>query len=474
MRLRRARSLLLLSVLAAGLLAGCVTTLAPTQVLPREANAAVTEVALAVGPGAIKHYAWTECFGEDATYTCVLVYSRVTMGAVIYSYGFVQTIGEFARYPDGAVNSAGDAYVVWSECTDFITCYDYWTVFPATHPENVEPTSGYVDASHRQSEDRPVVVGRGLDVYAAYYVEVFSAVRLRYQQLNGGNRTGYIDNTTLNPEAVSLVVDSNGDLHAVWVRNPISDTVVVYANNIGSSDDLDNDVHSYNEGDETLVTNPDLALDDDDRAYVGYSINFGTNDTVRVRCIDAPANCYRSDADLIVPHANGNWNLYGNVHLEMISDQPNLVFSATNVAETYNEVWWYHPPDTGGDVAPTQVTDTNTTNEGEPLIVEEHSDAGDVPVVGWRRYQNFILDVVGPAGNQGHCEGDVFVTYANPSNTRKVFTDRGTCGNSGLDLAANGAWVAGVWIDEESDALPTHAAWTAFNAYGAYLPFAAK
>lgn len=116
---RRAYWLLTFSVLSAWLLSGCITTLAPTQFLPRQAYASVNEVALAVGADGVKHYAWTECFGQGETYTCVLVYTRTATGEVLYSYGFVQTIGDFARYPDVAVNSAGDAYVVWSECTDF-------------------------------------------------------------------------------------------------------------------------------------------------------------------------------------------------------------------------------------------------------------------------------------------------------------------------------------------------------------------
>jgi hypothetical protein len=67
---RRAHWLVLVSALSAALLAGCIKGLAPVRPLPREALASVTEVAIAVGADGVKHYAWTECFGENATYTC--------------------------------------------------------------------------------------------------------------------------------------------------------------------------------------------------------------------------------------------------------------------------------------------------------------------------------------------------------------------------------------------------------------------
>ena len=473
----RLLGLLLLSVLAANFLAGCITSLAPVQALPREALADVTEVSVAVGPGGIKHYAWTECFGELSEYTCVLVYSRVAAGAVLYSYGFVQQIGEFARFPDVAVNSAGDTFVVWSECEDVFTCVDYWTVFPATNPESVEPQAELIHSSEVLSENQPVVEARGLDVYAAYYLDVSGFTRLRYRQLNGGSSTGYIDSSTLNPVSVNLAVDTNGDLHAVWVRDPITPTTstyVAYANNIASGGNF-NAATTFDLGIDALVTAPDLALDDDDRAYYAYSIDTPAADSIWVRCRDSAANCYRGVTTLSVPLVSGNWNVYDDVHLEMIGDQPNVVFAATNDAELYSEVWWYHPPDLPeANAAPSQVTDTDPVNEGEPLIVEENSEVGDVPVIGWRQYQNFILDAQGPAGNPGHCEGDVFFTYATTSNTRQVFTDRGTCGNYGLDLAANGAWVAGVFIDEDPDVPSAHAAWTAFNAYVSYVPVVTK
>jgi hypothetical protein len=103
------------------------------------------------------------------------------------------------------------------------------------------------------------------------------------------------------------------------------------------------------------VTHPDLALMTTTARYA-YSIDNGAADTVWVRCRDSAPNCYRDATVLSVPEANGDWDVYRNVHLELIGDQPNVVFAATNDAELYNEVWWYHPPDTGGNTAPTQVT----------------------------------------------------------------------------------------------------------------------
>ncbi|MEP7358572.1 MAG: hypothetical protein ABI847_15090 [Anaerolineales bacterium] len=228
---RRARWFLLVSMLSALLLSGCITSLAPVKPLPREALASVTEVVVAVGANGVKHYAWTECSGEDATYTCVLVYSRVVLGAVVYSHGFVVPIGTFARNPDVAVASSGDAYVVRSVCTSAFGCVDYWSMFPADNPESVEIDTNLLHTSALNSEAPPRVEARDNNVYAAYVVEIGGFTRLRYRQLSGGARTGLVDTSLLPPAGASIAVDSAGDLHAVWVRNPVTDTIVAYSNN---------------------------------------------------------------------------------------------------------------------------------------------------------------------------------------------------------------------------------------------------
>ncbi len=470
---RRVRWLGLVSVLSAWLLSGCITTLAPVQFVPREALASVNEVALAVGADGVKHYAWTECFGENATYTCVLVYARVVMGAVVYSHGFVQSIGDFARYPDVAVSSTGDAYVVYSECTDFSNCIDNWSMFPAVDPQNTKIGDNWLHTA-LPSEAAPQVVARGADVYAAYFVDIGGVTRLRYRQLAGGSRSGRIDTLDQFPSNVSLGIDSAGDLHAVWVRNPAADTFIAYSNNTGGVNNF-NAASTFDGGFDYSFSRPDLALDDDDRVYLTYVIYNGSGDTIKVRCLDVAPDCYRNTTLLIVPEVDGGWNVYRNANLEMIGDQPNVVFAALHDSLDHNDIWWYAPPSLpDGNTPPDQVTNTSTESEGEPLIVEENSTFGDVPVVGWRKYVSLLLGTQAPAGNAGYCAGDVFVTYGGASNVRQVFEDRGTCDNSGLDLAANGQWVAGVWVDEESNLIAAHAAWTAFNARISYVPLAGK
>src|SRR6185436_7316313 len=99
-----------------------------------------------------------------------------------------------------------------------------------------------------------------------------------------------------------------------------------------------------------------------------------------------------------------------------------------------------------------------------------HSNAGDVAVLGWRIFNPLFAGQQAPAVASSGCWGDVFTTYASPSNIRRVFEDRDTCDNAGLDLAASGPWVAGVWVDEESDQIASHSAWTAYNAYDVLVP----
>ncbi|MEP7359105.1 MAG: hypothetical protein ABI847_17775, partial [Anaerolineales bacterium] len=226
---------------------------------------------------------------------------------------------------------------------------------------------------------------------------------------------------------------------------------------------------TFDGGFDYQVSRPDLALDSDDRAYLTYVINSGLNDTIKVRCVDLAANCYRGVTLLTVPQADGPWNVYQNANIEVLDGQPNVVFAATNDSVTSNDVWWYRPPSSGGNTAPLQVSQTPDDSEGEPLIVKEHSTFGDVGVVGWRIYRALFADAQAPEVTSGLCWGDVSMIY-NLGNDRRVFENRGTCDNSGLDMAANGPWVAGVWVDEESAQIATHAAWTGFNAYGVSLP----
>jgi hypothetical protein len=466
---RRARGMVLVCVLSAWLLSGCITNLAPTQLLPREAFASVSEVALAVGADGLKHYAWTECSGENASYTCVLVYARVAAGGVIYSHGFVVPIGTVARYPDVAVASNGDAYVVRSECTAVVNCVDYWSKFPAD-PENVEIASNFVHTVSVASKGPPRVEARGNNVYATYLLDVAGAKHLRYRQLSGGARAGDIDDTVLSPSNPSLAIDSAGNLHVVWIRNPPGVRFIAYANNTGGVNDF-NSVFDYDSAANRIFSHPDIALDDDDHVYLAYAFHVGTSgDTITVRCLAPVVNdCYRDAATLTVPEADGPWHVFANVNLEMINAHPNAVFAATNDGLEYSEIWWFQPPSSGG-MAATQVTNTLYEREGEPLIVKEHSTAEDIPVIGWRMFNTLLSGAQAPAGDESVCHGEVFVLYSDLSHLRQVFEDHGTCNNHGLDLAANGEWVAGVWVDEESDAIQAHAAWTSFNAYGLYLP----
>ena len=475
MSIRRFAATMLAGVLSAGLLSGCILGVAPVQFLPRGAFASVEEVALAVGANGVKHYAWTECFGEDEQYTCVLIYTRTATGAVIYSYGFVQPIGMVVQDPDVAVTDSGDAYVVRSNCDGPFDCVDYWTVFPAINPGGVEPVSNLLHTSEVDSEGPPVVEARGTDAYAAYFVTVGGFVRPRYRQLTGGSRSGYIDSGTLSPVEVSLAIDVYGDLHAAWVRNPVTDTIVAYANNIAAPDNFHAATTFESGGADDIITRPALALDGDDRPYVAYTINNGADDTIRLRCLAAvPGECWRGAILMTVPEADGGWNVYRNVDLEVIGLQPQVVFAATHDSLTHNEVWWFRPPSAEGIGPPTRVTNTTNENEGAPRIVRENSTAGDIPVVGWRTYELNAAGSQAPTGSPGTCHGDVFVLFNSTSNTRQVFEDRGTCANSGFDLAANGAWVAGVWTDEESDQIASHAAWTTFNTYRVDLPLVKK
>jgi hypothetical protein len=248
---------------------------------------------------------------------------------------------------------------------------------------------------------------------------------------------------------------------------------VAYSNNVATGGGDFNAAFQYENGSgDTIITSPDLALDDDTRPYIAYSINNGATDTVKVQCRDDTAtDCYRDDTTLTVPAPDGAWDVFRNVHLEMIGLQPNVVFAATNDSLDHTEVWWYHPDPDGANDPPAGLTNTLNHDEGEPLIVEENSSI-DVPVVAWRIFEPPPPMVQGLSSQ--YCFGDVYYTFGSTGTRYKVFDDQDTCDNEPFDLAANGQWVAGAWADIDPDVSVYHAVWTTFNAYRKNVPIVLK
>ncbi|HEY0604893.1 MAG TPA: hypothetical protein VGD58_18380, partial [Herpetosiphonaceae bacterium] len=296
--------------------------------------------------------------------------------------------------------------------------------------------------------------------------------RLRYRQLSGGTSGGYVDNRTeVLPSDPSLAIGSDGALHVTWKAGNSSLSEIAYSTNSGTSGDFAPAI-SYDAAGYYIFRNPDIALDPSNTPYIVYTYVGEASDVVKIRCEAVVTACFGQIGTRTLPlnSAQNPWWLRGNPDIQVLGTSPALVFAADNSAIDNNEIWYYTPPSSGIDPGPTRVTN-NAVQDHKPQMVVERSNFGDVPVVAWRTYATVSI----PPGLEFDCFGDAYMFYFTPSTVQRVFTSTGGCRNDTQDLAANGQWVAGVWLDrrssEESSPLVP---WTLFNANTTYAPIIGK
>ncbi|HEY0738759.1 MAG TPA: hypothetical protein VGD69_27820 [Herpetosiphonaceae bacterium] len=461
---RRPLRLVSACVIALSLLTGCVTSLAPLR--PLIGSGTASQVAVAVQANGIKHYAWTECGGGS----CQLVYQRIKFGAPIYQYAFSVAPGAQIISPDVAVTADGRAFVTRVVCQDGI-CTDYYSIFPADANDTTVIVSQTLATPAGNSASGPKLKARDNIVYAVYFVETPGPARMRYRQLSGGTSGGYVElRGDMRPAAPSMAIGSDGVLHVTWAARKIGSSETAYGNNNGTSGDFISTV-SYDYDGDYNFRGRDIALDPNNTPYIVYAFDAGAYDIVRIHCEAPVTACFGEIGTRTIPldPARNPWRLRGGPHIQLLSWSPAVVFSANNSATGNNEIWYYTPPSSGVDPGPTRVTN-NAVHDEEPQIVVERSNFGDVPVVAWRTYEILTL-----SGISVECQRDAYTFYFDQTTARQVFTSTGGCYNPAQDLAANGRWVAGVWLDrldsgDDSPLVP----WTLFNANTTYAPITAK
>lgn len=467
---RRSPRLVIVCVIALSLLTGCVTTLAPAR--PLLGNGSASEVAVAVQANGIKHYAWTECGGGS----CQLMYQRIKFGAPIYQYAFTVAPGAQIISPDVAVTADGRAFVTRSVCVEAV-CTDYYSIFPADANDTTMIVSEQL-ASPAANRTAPAKLkARDNIVYAVYTVETPDTPRLRYRQLSGGTSGGYVDfRPSVQPGAPSLAIGSNGALYVTWKAATSSSTEIAYGHNSGTTGDFPT-VVSYDFAGNYNFLNPDIALDPNNTPYIVYAYKGDASDIVRIRCEAVVTACFGEIGTRTIPlnSAQNPWRLRGSPHIQLLSWSPAVVFSADTSVTDNNEIWYYTPPSSGVDPGPTRVTN-NAAQDDEPQIVVERSSFGDVPVVAWRTYVTITTPPSPPfPGITVDCARDAYMFYFNQTTVQRVFTSTGGCFNTAQDLAANGQWVAGVWLDRRANSDDSRLVpWTLFNANTVYTPITAK
>ncbi|MBV9790455.1 MAG: hypothetical protein JOZ51_19845 [Chloroflexi bacterium] len=465
MSARRPLRLVFICVLALSLLTGCVTSLAPARPLVGTGTANERAVAVAVQANGIKHYVWSECDGGS----CQIVYQRIKFGAPIYQYVLSAAPGVAIINPDVAVTADGRAFVTRSVCAEGV-CTDEYSIFPADANDTTMIVWQPLAEPAANSGGPPKLKARDNIVYAVYLVTTSGPHRLRYRQLSGGTSGGYVDlRADMRPAAPSLAIGSDGVVHVTWAARKIGASEIAYGNNNGTSGDFST-VFSYDNAGDYNFRGSDIALDPDNTPYIVYAFDDGANDVVRIRCEAAITDCFGEIGTRTIPlnAAQNPWRLRGSPHIQLLSWSPAVVFAADNSATDNNEIWFYTPPSSGIDPGPTRATN-NAVQDDEPQIVVERSNFGDVPVVAWRTYERVTF-----SGIDLDCSRDAYMFYFDTTTVRRVFTSTGGCFNVGQELAANGQWVAGVWLDYYSSGISRVVPWTSLNANTRYMPITAK
>jgi hypothetical protein len=457
MSARHRWSLFAVCILGVSLLSGCVTTLAPVRVLPGSDNGDIVDVKVAVQANGIKHYLVQACAER-----CRLVYQRVQLAAPIYQYVFD---GAELRSPALAATDDGHGVVAFTECAP--SCIDRYTIIPPNATPSTPIITEALALPGAISGGEIQLAARGNVVYASYYADGSPYSRLRYRQLSGGSSSGVIDARPLvsasNP---SLAIGGDGALYAVWKASSDDTIEIAYGSNSGSSGDFAPPA-SYEPRPDDSFRDADIALDPSNTAYLVYAYDDGENDLVKLRCVASSGTCFGGVVDRVIPldSAQNPWRLRGAPQIQVLGSSPAVVFAADTSSTDKEEIWYYTPPSYGVDPGPRRVT-SDSVGDDEPLIVVERSSYGDVPVVAWRSYETVAPTI--------DCPRDAFVFYFASSTTRRVFESNGGCATKSRDLAANGPWVAGVWIDRRTRQHNSPlAAWTLFNADMLYVPFVA-
>ncbi len=468
---RRSVGLLARCLIGALFLTGCIRTHVPARPLLVTPDGNAAETAVAVQADGTKHYVWTECTTADGS--CQLVYYRTKIGAPNAHYVFTPEAGTTTKYPDVAVTMSGHAFVVRSVCKGMV-CTDYYSIIPATFDGAAAIASYPLAEPGASSAGAPRLEARGNVVYATYQTAGDTHARLRYRQLSGGSSSGFVDvRADVRPSNVSIDIDYNGKLHAVWLAEVAGSHEVAYGTNVGTTGDFAPSV-SHEAGSDYHFKHPDIALDSANRPYIVYAFDDATTDTIKLRCEAPVSSCFGGIATRVIPldPGQGPWRLRGNPQLTIRAAIPNVVFSAKNGATGNHEIWHYSTPVSETDQALERVT-INDVEDDAPIIAEENSNFGEIVVAGWNTYYTIANPI--PGGSSIECSEGIYMFYFNKLTLRRIDGGNGGCFPQSPDLAANEQWVAGVWLDTTDEGpAPRLVPWTTFNAYVSYLPLVSK
>jgi hypothetical protein len=440
------------------ILAGCADMVAPALQLTTASSA----VAPAIGIDSFgrRHVVWAEC-----PQRCTIQYERSAIGKPSVRIALVPPAGQTFGRPDVAVNSSGDAYLIWEQTS--VGTPAQVTVSTALIPagSTAVPTVQNITLplSVVAGGDRPRLIARGSTVYATYVKASASGGQLYQRQIapswlaevqltNGLNTRPVvvalrIDSLDRLHLAYKLVTTDNGN-HSVYYDGPT--TAQQFLNGAAGVD---------------TFSAPDLELDGADAAYVTYNELVATgNDRVTVfRRLD---NGTTTTFQMLEPVSTPSWSVLFQPDAAVIGSALEISFTArhgTMGGDPHERALVWHGSlnlNTGAIQPPERISEPSVFFPYNPQIV----DAEGFPAIVWQDRD--------PSSSAGPCEGNGY-SWDIAHGVRLVHERTNIVGNcfvGQLDVAAANGWVAGVFI-ERNPARPSESApWLAFNAYGTYIP----
>ncbi|RPJ24038.1 MAG: hypothetical protein EHM35_16700, partial [Planctomycetaceae bacterium] len=383
--------------------AGCIPLdIAPTGMVTLHDPAFEShQVSIAVDLQGVKHTFHTECALIPPGQRCRAIYSKFSVGQPVNTHVYYDNDFCHEIDPDIAVLDSGVAFFVWNE---------YYYQGPE-YPENAGkyPVVYYSDSEHYlqaptplfdvgeyASVSPPVIAARGEVAYIVYEVSAPGegpATYLRYQQVAGGHRSGWVSDI-LPGEFIrtepALAIDNAGNLHVAYRVHLLDDPTEV-ASGIW---------HNDNVGDETDMTNlssvwgafylgaPAISLNvEGDYLYFALTQNHTDSGTVRIYFCP-PDDCQPGP---LMGHvavdlsASANWKIPGPLSLAPLLDRVALAFTAVNDATGPTPDIFYATYAAGGASPAAANLSNSPTLETDARMVAAVDDEGRVlPLVGYR------------------------------------------------------------------------------------------
>lgn len=454
-RMRACGALLLL----AALLTGCAGTVAPPQELVTAGSGQAASPAIAVEANGTKHVVWSECTSTGASTTrCKLVYWRTSIGPAVLQIDMAP-LGSDERYdlPNIAVSADGQAYVVWRFHIGSAGPYRYYYSM-------VRPNGSYdapIPLELTAGDERPQIVARGNIVYTLYHTMPDSNnVWLSYRRLRPLDPmpTDIANSFNSRVGAASMAIDSSGALHVAWKYAGPPGYQALFYGKLGMIRLLvDGSAASQ------LYSAPAIAIDADDTVQVVFATYGGASDTLTRWTRDSSG----TETSFAVPlgSAHNPWRIHGSPQIATVLTTPIVVFSAENGATANDEIWSYSPPASGVDSGPERVTN-NSWQDDEPQVLQLDDTNPLATMIAWRKYE--VTSLPSSAFVERSCQLDAY--EYDQQGLRQVFRSPGNICASGVMLAGNGDWVAGIWIDSLHAGSSRAVPWMTFNSYGTYLP----